>query len=424
MLKHLAPVFALSLFAVACNREVAPSDEEAPVTTPESTKPTGKDDSARSTTSKTDSASVSVPDLPGGADPLPASNPGEWAWMGPDEFGHVPECMDGSKTGLGISRSPNGSKKVLVFMMGGGACFDGQTCAIADHALSADHADSADFDEFKVGAGAQTVMNRTNDANPFKDWNYVYVPYCSGDVFSGANTSGFDNRPQLGYKNVSAYLPRLKATFKDAEQFVLSGTSAGGYGAAYNYVQVQKAFNWLDITVVDDSGPPLSPTFSPTCLQEKWKNTWHMDQTSPIEGTFPIGIDPKSGVAGGGLLELVQDVVSAHPKSKFAFISHEGDLVMRYFHGIGHSFNCSLPGLIGADDFATGLREVRDKMKGDNFLTYYGPGSGHQYFMKDADLFETTVDGVTLAQWLDQIVNDKDASHRLPAEFCLARMNE
>lgn len=415
MLKHLAPI-ALALFAIACEQQAASTEAAENAIDP--TKPaSGKPaDEKTSTTSKTESASVSVPDEMGGADPLPASSPGEWAWMGPDEFGHVPQCMDGSKTGLGVSRSPTGSKKVLVFMMGGGACFDGQTCAIADHALAADHADSADFDDFKKGAGAQTVLNRENDANPFKDWNYVYVPYCSGDVFSGANPSGFDHRPQVGYENVRAYLPRLRATFRDAEQFVLSGTSAGGYGAAYNYVQVQRAFDWLDITVVDDSGPPLSPTFTPTCLQEKWKTTWHMDETSPVEGTFPLGIDPKSGVAGGGLLELVQDVVSAHPKSKFAFISHEADIVMRYFHGIGHSFNCAAPGLLGADDFATGLREVR-AMKGDNWLTYYGPGSGHQYFMKDADLFDTTVDGVTLAQWLGQIVNGNDAAHRLPADF-------
>lgn len=350
------------------------------------------------------------------ARPLPDSPPAVWTWMGPEEFDDVPECMDGSKTGLGINVSPTGSKKVLVFMMGGGACFDGQTCAIADHALSADHADGGDFQDFAKATGAATVMNRDRADNPFKDWNYVYVPYCSGDVFSGATTTGFKGRPQLGFKNVTAYLPRLRSTFRDADQLVLSGTSAGGYGAAYNYVQVQKAFPSLDITVIDDSGPPLGPTFTPTCLQEKWRATWHMDETSPVAGPFPVGVDPGSGQTHGGLLELVGDVVRAHPKSKFAFLSHEGDIVMRYFHGIGHSFNCAAPGLLGLDDFAAGLREVRS-IEGENFLTYYGPGRGHQYFMKDAELFDTTVDGVNLAAWLGQIVNGKDAPRRVPAAF-------
>jgi FAD/FMN-containing dehydrogenase len=53
--------------------------------------------------------------------------------------------MDGTKTGLGINRSPAGAKKLIVFMQGGGACFSGQTCALSDIVLSTDHHDETDF---------------------------------------------------------------------------------------------------------------------------------------------------------------------------------------------------------------------------------------------------------------------------------------
>lgn len=350
------------------------------------------------------------------AAPLPDTHPGEWTWLGADQFDDIPTCMDGSKTGLGLNRSKTGSKKVLIFMQGGGACFNGQTCAISDHALSSDHHDEKDFAKWAAKEGKSNVMNRERAENPFRDWNLVMMPYCSGDVFAGDTETGFNGRPQIGFKNVTSYLPRLASTFRDAAELVLTGMSAGGYGAAYNFVQVQKSFSWLDITMIDDSGPNFGTKFTPTCLQQAWKDTWSMAKTSPVDGPFPLGTDPVTGQPGPGLYGLFQRVIETHPKNKFAFISHAHDLVMRYFHGIGHSRSCSGPSLMSASLFEEGLAEIRT-MKGDNFSTFYGPGTGHPYFFDDAEMYETKVDGFTLAEWLTKVVTTKDEPRRVPAQF-------
>lgn len=351
------------------------------------------------------------------AAPLPSTPAGQWTWLEADVFGGLPSCMDGSKTGLGINRSATGSKKVLIFMQGGGACFNGQTCALSDVALSTDRHNSDDFAKWAKKEGVSNVMNRTREANPFRDWSFVMIPYCSGDVFAGDTEAGFKGRPQLGFKNVSAYLPRLVATFRDADQLVLSGMSAGGYGAAYNFVQVQRAFSKIDnITMLDDSGPNLATKFTPTCLQQKWKETWHMAKTSPVEGTFPLGTDPMTGAPGAGLYGLFQTIIEKFPKNKFIFISHQHDLVMRYFHGIGHSRSCNGPFLLSANFFEEGLRDIRT-IRGDNFSTFYGPGTGHPYFSDDAEMYETKVDGFTLAEWITKAVTTKDEPRRIPAQF-------
>ncbi|MBX3210113.1 MAG: hypothetical protein KF764_34095 [Labilithrix sp.] len=349
-------------------------------------------------------------------DPLPPTAPGEWTWFGAEEFGDAPRCMDGSKTGLGLNRAPGGAKNVVVFMQGGGACFDGQTCALADLALSTDHHDAKDFAAWAKKEGVRNVMNRERAENPFRDWDLVMIPYCSGDVFAGDNPSGFKGRPQLGYRNVASYLPRLASTFRDADQLVLTGMSAGGYGAAYNFVQFQRTFAWLDVTMIDDSGPNLATRYTPSCLQQKWKQTWSMDKTSPVEGPFPLGYDAQSGVAGAGLWGLFQSILERYPKNKFAFISHERDMVMRYFHGIGHSTSCAGPFLLSAKFFEEGLRDIRG-MKGDNFSTFYGPGTGHPYFYDDAEMYDVTVDGITLASWLTKVVTTRDEPRRVPAQF-------
>lgn len=348
------------------------------------------------------------------ADPLPDSPPGQWTWFGPEHFGDVPRCMDGSTTGLGVNRSPAGSKKVLVFMQGGGACFTGQTCAISN-VIGADHHDEQSFARWTKMFGAADVMNRERADNPFRDWNLVMLPYCSGDVFAGDNEAGFRGRPQLGYKNVTAYLPRLVSTFRESDQLVLTGMSAGGYGAVYDFVQFQNAFTWLDITMIDDSGPVFATTYTPLCLQQQLKEVWRMDKTAPVE-PFPLGVDPVTGAPGSGLRGLFQMILDKYPKNKFAFISHAHDIVMRYFHGIGHTKSCAGTNLLSASFYEEGLRDIRT-IAGENFSTFYGSGSGHPYFAGDDGMYDTTVDGITLAAWLGKVVTTKDEPRRVPAQF-------
>lgn len=410
----------LAVFLVHCSSPAS----EAGLTTPASGHGSSADDP--SSTSTTDSANLPAGSVDGGttgagrvfADALADSPPGQWTWYGDDQFDGKPACMDGTKTGLGISRSPNGSKKVLIWMRGGGACFSPETCAISDYLLpSADHADATDFATWAGGDGNAAVLNRTAANNPFKDWNYVYIPYCSGDVFAGNAPSGYDGRTQIGFENVAAYLPRLQSTFRNTDQLVLTGESAGGYGAFYNYVQVQKSFDWLDISMVDDSAPPLSPQFTQPCLAEQWKTTWKMDTTSPVDGPYPLGFDETTGQAGGGLIELVKRVLTEHPKSKFAFLSHDSDLVMRFFHGIGNSLTCSLPDIMGADDFAAGLREISTTLTMPNFSTYYAPGTTHMFFSSDDNFDATSADGIKLVDWLAKFATDGTQEQHAPANF-------
>ena len=52
--------------------------------------------------------------------------PGDWTWIPVD--GAV--CRDGSGTGFGVRPSATGSDKLVIYLEGGGACFNGTTCGI------------------------------------------------------------------------------------------------------------------------------------------------------------------------------------------------------------------------------------------------------------------------------------------------------
>src|SRR5207253_2454278 len=98
--------------------------------------------------------------------------------------------------------------------------------------------------------------------NPFADANFVYVPYCTGDVHIGSATVDMDVNGTKkttyfwGAKNLDMYLARLVPTFPQTTRVILTGISAGGYGAYLNVDRVRSAFG-VRVDVIDDSGPPF-----------------------------------------------------------------------------------------------------------------------------------------------------------------------
>ncbi len=163
--------------------------------------------------------------------PLPATDEGQWSWIDfPDTH-----CRDGSSTGLGLNMSTS-SPNVMVFLDQGGACFNADTCAFNLSAFGA-----SDF----VPQG-QGIFNRSDPDNPVRDWSFVFIPYCSGDVHAGNRSDGSVESvgPQqfLGYSNLDAFLSRIVPTFAGARQVLFAGSSADGFGVLLNADHVARWF--------------------------------------------------------------------------------------------------------------------------------------------------------------------------------------
>src|SRR6266849_3054302 len=86
-------------------------------------------------------------------------------------------CMNNQATGFGVNIAPN-STKLLIYLEGGGACFNAITCSSVPKSW-------APVDSSLTAISGRQLFSRS-DPNPFKDWNIVYVPYCSGDTFTGS----------------------------------------------------------------------------------------------------------------------------------------------------------------------------------------------------------------------------------------------
>jgi hypothetical protein len=329
-------------------------------------------------------AFVPTTDAFGGGPPIEAPDD-TWTWVPFPES----RCMNDTPTGIGVNW--HDSDKVLIYLEGGGACFNLFTCASVAHQNGFGE---PQMTQTASDYGSRGIFNRDDDDNPFKDWNYVFVPYCTGDVHAGLNEDGMGGRNMTGYRNIGLYLERLSPTFPAASQVVLTGSSAGGFGAAFNYDRVAKAFGaHRPVFLLDDSGPPMSDTYLTPCLQQTVRDAWHLDDTLPAECTECRGPD------GGGMVNLSTFLGRTYPNQRQGLITSNRDGTIRTFFGFGYP-DCTNSTPMPEPIFAAGVEELTQIVAPHPSFAAYVIDSTVHVWLLDVTLGTTTSGGVVLTDWL------------------------
>ncbi len=288
-------------------------------------------------------------------------------------------CADGSQTGFAINPAPTPSNDALIFLEGGGACWDGTTCwgPVSTAFYVATGYGEAAF-ETDPQLPAIYLLDRTNTVNPFRDMNIVYVPYCTGDVFAGDNVTtleylGVSHVTHFkGYENLGLFLAYVAATFPDLSRVWLAGDSAGGFGAALNFEHVQTALPRARVDVLDDSGQPIAPAAG---LWTTWSNAWNIQLPAACSGCK----------AGPGA--FVSYYSGRYPNQRFGLISYQYDIVISPFMDISLTqFNTELYAL--AADMDSGWPN------GHYFII---PGSSHVGLLAPSAELQT---------WIQAMVSD------------------
>jgi hypothetical protein len=375
--------------------------------------------------------------FPDTGDSVTPAPPTGWNWYGVD--GAI--CRDGSATGVYVHRGT--ASKLLIYLEGGGACSNSNYCtfnpANVNSVLAGDgqtvFGSAAGAGPGRQQPGVYTdgahmgppagIFDFSNAQNPFKDWNQVYVPYCTGDVFFGTNKDatvpGTTQKQQfVGYYDMQKFVGRIVPTFKDkVDRVVLAGSSAGGFGAALNYSMVQDAFGSVLVTAVDDSGPPFDDKYMPPCMQKKWRDSWGFD------GAFPPDCTECKQSDGAGLVHLADFLMKKHPNGTIALISSVQDEVIRLFYSVGLqsclNYDTANPVSIvvlqidpmtyfPAQQYTDGLTDLRTKYVGTNrFATYYMGGANityHQHLFRSR-FYDAAAGTTTIAQFVSDFLGGK-----------------
>lgn len=302
---------------------------------------------------------------------------------------HVPEakCMNDTETGFLVDLNPESENLVLYFQEGG-ACYD-----TACNAYNLDGYNADKLEDTRSAYFTDGILSRTEEGNPVKDWNIVFFPYCSGDIFSGNIDSqpATGGRKHVGYNNVSYFLNKVAPHFIDAEHILVTGSSAGGLGSLINFDRIAQTFTDSQLSFLDDSAMPLSDTYMPISFQQNVRNVWNMNPSLPPD------CDTCQNSDGGGLANIATFLADKYPDVNFGIVASEFDGVMSFFYDIP------------ANQYNEGFEEMRDTILGpkDNFKVFTVPGGGHVYTV--SPLSGTTSDGVTLQNWYTQLLNDDNA---------------
>jgi hypothetical protein len=321
-------------------------------------------------------------------DPFENLPPNTWTL----EYVNGAKCRDGAPAGIGLNPNPQ-SDRLLIYLEGGGACFN-SSC------------DVTAFDTPFIPP-SDGIFDRTNPDNPVRDFNMVYIPYCTGDVFAGdapdaviVNGLGQPVFHQfVGYRNVGLFLSRIVPTFPNVKQVLLTGISAGGFGAGLNADRVQRAFGSVPVVLVDDSGPPMSKRAVPVCLQRQFRRVWNLDATILAD----CGADCPDH--DDWALDVMMHTVKRSTASVTGLYSSVHDLVIRTFYGFGNDDCSAALGVVDADVYQTELMSLRQMTAppGAIYGTYYVDGTGHTCLR--GPCFSTTVtNGVSLATWLGALL--------------------
>ena len=328
-----------------------------------------------------------------------SNHPNKASWIENSEM----KSRNGDAMGYGVYLNPN-SKKLAIFLDGGGACFNGFTCS-----NNRDRYSEEDF-LTRVASENALIINRNSDKNQFKDWNFVFVPYATGDVHSGSNTAanvpngGPKNQTMVGFNNFTLVLKDLKNYFEDTggiTEIVFMGSSAGGFGVISNTLQLADILaKNIPTTVIVDAGQILmDETLLTSCLASAWDTLWNfsaflpedLDQT--VQKTYEHDIQ-----------KVYEYVAVKLPAFNFGFLSYYEDNTNRGFYSFGQEECAYLPtSLVSGAAFKRGLLNLKTTVLDDleNWKVFYANGELHT-FLNDDNL-DQTVNNTNLNDWIAQL---------------------
>ncbi len=387
-----APAVVALLLAVACGRGSTGEPAPAPVGTP---------------ISRTEGTAIA-----GAAD---------WVWI-PFEDAFCTDAIADesgryhfgtSTTGLAISWGSTASRDVVVFLQGGGACWDFFTCGgiapLFDKTALAGPFGPDQFARNIYEKYTSSWIRRGNLPPSLADATIVFVPYCTGDVHGGDKVMTYPSLVpgypdvtwhHVGHANITAFVRRLAPTFPDPGKLVIAGASAGGFGSLANYTTFRAQWPNAKGYLVDDSGPPLIGDTIPFLTRAVWYASWNLGASLD---TFCTGC--RDDMSQG-----LREITRRYPQDRIALVSHLQDEVIRGFFGkftiVPEPSFTPMP----ADEFEAALRELGTTVMDPataNAKYFFTAGDGHPT-LEDPSAITSPEPG--LPSWLELMLSDSSDS--------------
>lgn len=292
---------------------------------------------------------------------------------------------------------PGKNNKVVVDFMGGGACWNEETCAKG----SATFYDSVDELRRYAEKGFEGIYNHKDVNNPVQDWHHVIIPYCTGDIHWGDTVREYGKGEKAfkihhkGAVNTKSVLNYLSETLKTPEQVFITGCSAGSYGSIYWTPFIKEQYPHSKIQQLGDSGAGVvTQDFAKTSFP-----LWNPTANAP---TWIPNLDPR-----------VVDWYSLPPRTMYTEVGKfYPDVKFSQYNTAYDSTQIFYFELMGGGGEEEWFKEMFSSMNSittdiPNFNYYVGAGERHCILPYDY-FYSVQTQGVSFRDWVAQLLDGKD----------------
>lgn len=276
----------------------------------------------------------------------------QWTWV--DVPGMT--CGNGTPTGIAINPTTHSTKMVVV-IEGGGACWEPANCYGILIPVTAAHLDGFDAQTFASVRPTlfdnNWAFQRDEPTSLFADASWVFVPYCTGDLHAGTQTTVYEALGQMrtmhhvGGHNMDAAIARV-APYAPTEVFAI-GVSAGGYGVQLNWDRIASAFAPATTHVLADGAQtvPVLDSRWPA-MRSRWATRFPADCTDcatnlDATGAFWRAAPPANG-GRYALTNSLQDGVLA------LFFAHDATSMKAASLAVGNAMTGPMQASFMIDD--------------------------------------------------------------------------
>ncbi|TFH23246.1 MAG: hypothetical protein E4H03_06625 [Myxococcales bacterium] len=313
--------------------------------------------------------------------------------------------------------------KVVMYYQGGGACWENLTCGIP---VCKNGADPISDDPDLASTG---FADLSNPDNPFRNWNIVFVTYCTCDIHYGDADQTYSgalpdvNVAHRGFSNAKVAEKFARENFLNPDVVMVTGSSAGGYGALFHGGLIPKVWPASEVNVIGDAS---NGVITPDFLQNEFPN-WNFEANLPddIPGVL------ESIANGTGMPAYTEAVAAFYPDSKWANYSTAydgGTGGQTGFYNVMLNGNDPIAALSwweGSCAFgsqmrlqATDTHTAISATPANNYRYYIGTGSRHTMYgsNKVYDAVEGTVGGEaqTVVDWINEMLAYNPAAPATP----------
>lgn len=356
------------------------------------------------------------------APPFQPPIPHEWTKVqnletvkGADGNKHTATCstLPGTNSEFHFWAKRGKLNNLVVFFEGGGACWDNLTCTFPVQAGLPPQVPQFYKPQILPTDDPRTydgLFNLTDRANPVKDWSYVYIPYCTGDIHLGSNTKQYFNagNPALpstfliqhrGFDNFMVVLEWIKKNFRDPHKILVTGSSAGAYGAMGNFAWVKEAYPHAHAYAIGDAGQGV--TTAAWDAGDPGRDSWNFQLP-------PWIFDNAAAVPSS---EIARGVAEYYRHSKFSQFTTRLDGVQTSFYAVMEQFygpggSCPNPSVDWNQQMLAGLDSTAEAR---NFRGYLAEGTYHT-IMRGPLFYTEQSAGIPFSTWVDGMLKSQGGS--------------